>query len=211
MWRHSGFSYFSNCNNDQWLLPTTKSPTPETVFMPSLALARCVSLCICSCVLCANCTQNWQPKQMGLNFIPWLCDDLILNSLSWASSVFPSPIVSQSSKGSWWDDELCLCIWALSVLPQEHTASRATYPLLGVCELEEEDGQEFRHQQEAGAPCCALQNKCQKTFKRILHSSLYCWVVKSTELKRSGLTYALFFAEGRISALSSVSCSSSAW
>lgn len=121
MWRHSGFNYFSNCNNDQWLLPSTKSPTPETVFMPSLASARCVSLCICTCVLCANCIQNWQPKQMGLNFIPWLCDDLILNSLSWASSVFPSPIVSPSSKGSWWDYELCLCICALCSATGAHS------------------------------------------------------------------------------------------
>ena len=180
-------------------------------FMPSLPFAQWTSLCIWMCLLRANCTQNWQPKQMGLNFIPWVCDDFILNSSCWPSSVFLSPVVSPSSKGSWWGYELCLCIWAISVLPQEHTASRASYPLLGVCGLEEEDGQECRYQQEAGAPYCALHSKCQKTFKRILHSSLYCWVVKSTELKRSGLTYALFFAEGRISALSSISCSSSAW
>lgn len=181
------------------------------VFMPSLVFAQWTSLCACMCVLCANCAQNWQPKQMGLNLTPWLCDDFILNSLCWASSVFLSPAVSPSSKGSWWDYELCLCIWAISILPQERTASRASYLLLGVCGLEEEDGQEFRHQQEAGAPFCGLRSNCQKTFKRILHSSLYCWVVKSTELKRSRLTYALFFAEGRISTLSSVSCSSSAW
>lgn len=40
----------------------------------------------------------------------------------------------------------------------------------------------------------------------MLHFSLYCRVVKETELQKSGLVYALFSAEGRISALISISC-----
>lgn len=109
-----------------------------------------------------------------------------------------------------WNCELFSCIWVIPVLLQKHTAPHAGCPLLTVHRLEEEDGQELRHQQEVGAPYWALYSGCQKPFKRVLHYILYCWVMKSTELNRSGLTHALFFAEGRTSALSSMSCSGSA-
>lgn len=177
------------------------------VFIPILAFAQWTSLYICMRVLCANCTQNWQPQHTELNSL--LEYAMISFLIAWTFSVFLSPIISSLSKGSWWDYKLCLCVWS-SVLPQEPRPAHASYPLPGVCELEEDSRQKFKHQKEARAPYCAL-NKCQKTLKRILHSSLYCRVVESNELKTSGLTYALFFAGGRISALSNISCSGSGW
>lgn len=113
--------------------------------------------------LCANCTERSRTKQRQLNFTPWVCSEFILNDLCWAYPVFLSHSISRVSKGSWWLWNLLLCL-GCSVLSQEHTASRPV-PCSWESGLEEDNLEKFKHQQEAEAPCCALNSQCQKTFK----------------------------------------------
>lgn len=69
---------------------------------------------------------------------------------------------SPKAAGGLWNLLLCL---GCSLLSQEHTTSRPVPSSWESCGLEEDNLQKFKHQQEAEAPCCALNSQCQKTFK----------------------------------------------
>lgn len=145
MYRHSGFSLYFNLQQWSVMLPSTTKHTWND--------------------LCAKCTESSHTKQRQLNFTPWVCSEIIPNNSCWAYPVFLSHTISLVSKGSWWDLALMLLCLSYSVLPWKHTASRASSLLLGVWGLEEDNLQNFKHQQEAEAPCCPLNSKCQKKFK----------------------------------------------
>lgn len=139
-----GSVYISTCNNDQWCYQAQQN-TPEMICVQTVQRAA---------------TQN-KGSLTSLSESAVSSSLIIHAELIQFFFLIPYHQSPKVADGIW----NFAPVFGLVCSSTGAQSIRASSLLLGVCGLEEDNLQNFKHQQEAEAPRCPLNGKCQKTFK----------------------------------------------